>query len=206
MSEENEINLVKSIENLKGIKKKENNSPYHDVSTTSQENLSEKEKDEEEISIRKNRNCKLAKSISEILDKLTLRPIKNFKKKILKDSFTGKRFPNITIYDYINRIITYTEIEENTLICSLIYIDKLDQKKQVTKFNIHRIFFSAVLCSIKYNEDEFFKNDYYSQVAGVTLNELNKMEYDFLVLLDFNLYIEPNTFNDYKMLLNNKID
>ena len=206
MSEENEINLVKSIENLKGIKKKENNSPYHDVSTTSQENLSEKGKEEEEISIRKNRNCKLAKSISEILDKLTLRPIKNFKKRILKDSFTGKRFPNITIYDYINRIITYTEIEENTLICSLIYIDKLEQKKQVTKFNVHRIFFSAILSSIKYNEDEYFNNEYYAKVAGVTINELNKMEYDFLVLLDFNLYIEPNTFNDYKMLLNYKID
>ncbi len=206
MSERNEINLDKNIKNINKIKEKESNSSLQEISTTSQENSSEREKDEEQISIKNSRNCKLAKSISEILDKLTLRPIKNFKKKILKDSFTGKRFPNITIYDYINRIITYTEIEENTLICSLIYIDKLDQKKQVTKFNIHRIFFSAVLCSIKYNEDEFFNNEYYAKVAGVTINELNKMEYDFLVLLDFNLYIEPNTFNDYKMLLNNKID
>ena len=205
MSEINENHHIKNIGNLNKTEK-ENDSPCSNKSTTSQENSSEKEKDEEQISIGKNRNCKLAKSISEILEKLTSRPIKNFKKKFLKDSFTGKRFPNITIYDYINRIISYTEIEENTLICSLIYIDQIDKKKQVTKFNVHRIFFSAVLSSIKYNEDEFFKNDYYSQVAGVTLNELNKMEYDFLVLLDFNLYIEPNIFNDYKMLLTNKVD
>ena len=206
MSERNEINLDKNIKNINKIKEKESNSSLQEISTTSQENSSEREKDEEQISIKNSRNCKLAKSISEILDKLTSRPILNFKKKMLKDSFTGKRFPNITIYDYINRIISYTEIEENTLICSLIYIDRLDKKKQVTKFNVHRIFFSAVLSSIKYNEDEFFANEYYAKVAGVSLNELNKMEYDFLVLLDFNLYIEPNIFNDYKMLLTNKVD
>ena len=81
MSERNEINLDKNIKNINKIKEKESNSSLQEISTTSQENSSEREKDEEQISIKNNRNCKLAKSISEILDKLTSRPILNFKKK-----------------------------------------------------------------------------------------------------------------------------
>jgi hypothetical protein len=78
---------------------------------------------------------------------------------------------------------------------------KLIKKKPITEFNIHRIFFSCVLISIKYNEDDIFKNDYYAKIAGVTLNEINKMESTFISLLDFNLYINPNVFEKYQHLL-----
>ena len=51
---------------------------------------------------------------------------------------------------------------------------------------------------MKYNEDDVYKNSYYSQIAGVTMKELIRMENEFLSLIDFNLFIETNLFDKYK--------
>ena len=83
----------------------------------------------------------------------------------------------------------------------MIYIDEIDKKKPITEFNIHRIMFIAILISIKYNEDNVFKNDYYAKIAGVNLNEINKMEFEFINLLNFNVYIDPYVFENYKKLI-----
>ena len=180
-------------------KQNENKTNISEESTSFYEEI---ESEEEEISINKqNRNCKLSNKITSIIEKLIDNNKKNKRRKISKDIFTGRTLPKINLNDFINRIIAYTEIEKNTLICSLIYLDEIDKKKPITEFNIHRIFFSAVLISIKYNEDDIFKNDYYAKIAGVTLNEINKMESTFISLLDFNLYINPNVFEKYQHLL-----
>ena len=55
--------------------------------------------------------------------------------------------------------------------------------------------------SLKYNEDEIYKNDYYSQIAGVSIYELKKMEYEFYILVNFNLYINESNFMKYKYAL-----
>ena len=83
----------------------------------------------------------------------------------------------------------------------MVYIDEIDKKKPITEFNIHRIMFIAILISIKYNEDNVFKNDYYAKIAGVNLNEINKMEFEFINLLNFNVYIDPYVFENYKKLI-----
>ena len=169
-------------------------------------NISEKstetENEEENIeNLNKPKYCKLSEKINKTIEKMIENNKKNKRRKIIKDSFTGKTLPKILLKEYINRIIIYTEIEKNTLISSLIYIDKIDKKKPITEFNIHRIFFTAILISIKYNEDDILKNDYYAKIAGVNLNEINKMEFDFINLLNFNLYIDPYIFEEYKNLI-----
>jgi hypothetical protein len=57
-----------------------------------------------------------------------------------KMSFNSKRPPSISIMNYLNRIIKYTNIEDSTLIISLIYIDRICENKNIflTEFNIHR--------------------------------------------------------------------
>ena len=204
MSEISETKIEKNYENSNKNSKTKDSSFSSDKSNLSFEKTEENEK--RKINFPNIKNNKIIKSISNLLIKLTERPLKNIKRKSLKDIFTGKRLPNISMSDYLIRIITYSEIEENTLISSLIYLDRFDQKKQITKFNIHRILFCSILISIKYNEDEIYKNEFYSQIAGISLEELNKIEYEFVSLLDFNLYIQPNMFNFYKELLVNNID
>ena len=43
---------------------------------------------------------------------------------------------------------------------------------------------------IKFNEDSYFDNNFYSQIAGVKPNELQILEYIFLELNDFNIFVE----------------
>ena len=167
--------------------------------STNDGNITEDE--ESLIELAKAKNVKLSSLISKVLEKIINNNKINKRYKLRRDIFTGKSLPKIPLIDYINRIITYSDSEMNTLICSLIYIDRINKIKAINEFNIHRIFFTAVLISIKYNEDIIFNNDYYSKVAGVKLNEINKMELEFISLLDFNLYIDPEEFGSYKQFI-----
>jgi hypothetical protein len=167
--------------------------------STNDGNITEDE--ESLIELAKVKNLKLSSLISKVLEKIINNNKINKRYKLKRDIFTGKSLPKITLIDYINRIITYSDSEINTIICSLIYIDRINKIKAINEFNIHRIFFTAVLVSIKYNEDIIFNNDYYSKVAGVKLNEINKMELEFISLLDFNLYIDPEEFGSYKQFI-----
>ena len=73
----------------------------------------------------------------------------------------------------------------------------------LTYYNIHRILFSAVLISIKYNEDCYYDNKYYSEIAGVKLKELNSLEYNFIRMLNCELYVSRKLFDKYQIYLDN---
>ena len=118
--------------------------------------------------------------------------------------FETEEIPTISINKYIERIVKYTNCEENTLILSLIYLDKICLKNiKLTVYNIHKFVFSSILVSIKFNEDKIYKNDYYAYIAGVSLKELNLMEDNFLQILDYQVFVKKNIFNKYIINLRN---
>jgi len=130
----------------------------------------------------------------------------NYKKiiKLQKESnFSANESPQISILDYLYRIKKYSNLENNTLICSLIYIDKLCTLNEtvLTDLNIHRILFTAILLSIKYNEDLIYRMEFYAKIAGVSLKELQKLESEFLEKINFELFISEEDFEKYKKYL-----
>ena len=154
-------------------------------------------------------SIELIKSISIILNTILEENSKlsNINDIILKQNkmcFSSNSIPKISIYDYLKRIQTYTNIEKNTLILSLIYIDRICKKSKLilTYYNIHRIIFSAILISIKYNEDNYYNNKYYAEIAGIKINELNSIEYNFIKLCDFKIFVSDEIFNKYNSHLN----
>ena len=145
-------------------------------------------------------------TLTSILD--TNKNLDDYKEIIRSQSrqvFSATIIPGISIQDYLIRIQTYSNIEKSTLIICLIYIDRFCNKAKVTLtyYNIHRILFSAILMSIKYNEDSFYDNKYYSQIAGVKLKELKTLEYHFIKLLNCELYVSRELFDKYQTYLNN---
>ena len=68
-------------------------------------------------------------------------------------------------------------------------------------FIIFRLILASALVSIKYNEDHFFSNSFYAKVGGVTKKEIEKLEYEFLSLIDFSLYVDDIIFNKYNNYL-----
>ena len=106
--------------------------------------------------------------------------------------FMLKKMPSITIRDYLLRLSKYSKISESTLIFILIYIDRLCQKYKfkINYFNIYKLILTSMILAIKYNEDEFYSTEFYAKLGGITKVELNLMEYEFINLINFNLFVQ----------------
>ena len=59
---------------------------------------------------------------------------------------------------------------------------------------------------MKFNEDNFFDNHFYSKVGGLATKELNDIEYHFLTLINFSLHIEDSVYLRYYSNLINVIE
>ena len=123
---------------------------------------------------------------------------KDTNNKLIKP-FISKKIPSISIEKYLERLISHTKMEISTLILILIYIDKIckNNKFRLNYFNIHKLIVTSMLVSIKYNEDDYFSNSFYAKVGGVSITELNHLEYEFLSLIDFDLYVDEDLFSKY---------
>ena len=149
-----------------------------------------------------NKNEKLIQSITFAIEKLIVNRSNiniNNSSIVLLDIFNNDEIPNISIYNYLSRIVEFTNCEDNILILSLTYLNQIIKKNiNLTVFNIHKFLFAGILLAIKMNEDKIYKNEYYSSIAGISLKELNLIEYNFLIILDFQIFIPENIFNYYK--------
>ena len=71
----------------------------------------------------------------------------------------------------------------------------------ITPNNIHRLLFIAIISAIKYNEDECYTNSYYAKVGGISLSEINRLEFDLLKLIQYSLFVSDANFLQYKQYL-----
>ena len=55
-----------------------------------------------------------------------------------------------------------------------------------------------MVLAIKYNEDDYYSNKYYAKVGGINLEEINTLEYNLLILLNFEVFIDDEIYNKYK--------
>ena len=187
--------------------------PSEDDSKEEEDTKSLTEKDKEKIKsgLQQNeevQNMNLINAISKTLTTIleNNKKLKNYRDILKKQSmmyFSANSIPNITIKDYLIRIQNYSGIEKSTLILSMILIDHMCKKSNIvlTIYNIHRILFSSVLISIKYNEDSYYDNTFYAQIAGIKPNELKLLEYKFLELNDFNVYVTDVEYEQYEQYL-----
>ena len=155
------------------------------------------------------KNKKLINAISNTLNTILEKNkrLVNYKDIVKKQSklyFSAYSIPNISINEYLIRIQNYSYIEKSTMILALILIDKMCKKSGIllTPYNIHRILFSSVLISIKYNEDSYYDNSFYSQIAGVKTDELQMLEYTFLEYNNFNVFVYDYEYERYEKYLN----
>jgi hypothetical protein len=190
-------------ENLSGESIEDDRETKNQKDKEKVKNQNEEEKNDVQL-----KNLHLIKSISKTL--ITLleenKNLQNYKEVIKRQSkmiFSANSIPNISINDYLIRIQTYSEIEKSTLILALILIDHTCKKSGLvlTYYNIHRLLFGAILVSVKYSEDSYYDNKFYSEIAGVKLKELKLIEYNFLELNDFNVFVNGNEYEQYRLYL-----
>ena len=114
--------------------------------------------------------------------------------------FMTKNIPSMSIKDYLLRLSQFTKMSESTIIIILIYIDRISNINnfRLTYKNIYKLILSAMVVAIKYNEDLFYSSAIYAKLGGLSVSELNYLEFQFLILIKFSLFIENDLFDKYK--------
>ena len=113
--------------------------------------------------------------------------------------FMTESIPSLSIKDYLTRLSQFTKINESTIILILIYIDRIGKinKFILTYRNIYKLILASMVIAIKYNEDNFYSSEVYAKLGGLSVPELNYLEFQFLILIKFSLFIENDLFDKY---------
>eukprot|EP00253_Pinus_taeda_P026047 PITA_26047 len=114
--------------------------------------------------------------------------------------FDGLQVPDMCIEQYLERILKYVNCSSSVLVVAYAYIDRLIQfhpQFRITAVNVHRLLITTVMVASKFLEDLNYRNSYYAKVGGVSSEEINRMEMEFLFLMGFKLQVSVNVFESY---------
>lgn len=139
-------------------------------------------------------------------------------------AFHGTNIPGISLHAYLVRILKYCPVTNEVFLSLLVYFDRIAKKANnlrsskhsgdfegdgqdaeqlfvMDSYNIHRLIISGITVSSKFFSDIFYKNLRYAKVGGLPLEELNYLEVQFLLLLEFKLMISVEDLQNYGDLL-----
>lgn len=99
------------------------------------------------------------------------------------------------------RLVQYANCSTAAFVTMLIYVDRLQTlcpELLLSDMNCHRIIITALVAAIKYLDDEVFSNTHYARVGGVTPQEMNDLEINFLNAVNWDLHVSPEDYAVYE--------
>ncbi len=124
--------------------------------------------------------------------------------------FHSRKVPNISVIDYMSRIHKYTRSSPACYLIALIYIDRVIQRNPefaLSKYNVHRyprtvltharLLIAALMCAIKFYDDTYYDNEFYSRVGGISCVEMNLLELEILQMLGYGLLVSQEEYEKY---------
>lgn len=136
-------------------------------------------------------NSAKAKQIASIFD------IK-YKVSIEIEAFAASKFKfNIGIFMYM-------KCSMKCYVIAMILLDRIQTRNPgfvISSNNIHKLLLSAIVVAAKYQDDDTYLNTYYAKIGGLTLAELNQLELEFLLMIEFEVYIDDEVYNQYNSKL-----
>ena len=111
-----------------------------------------------------------------------------------------KNIDEYNFEDLFKFCIKMLKINDNLLILIMMNIDKIisNGKIIVNYKNINRLFYTCLMITQKYYEDNSLNNKIYADLVGVNCDELLNMEMEYMNLIDFELFIKDDEFTKYK--------
>lgn len=122
-----------------------------------------------------------------------------------KSKFEAFRAPSISIRDYLSRIHKFAACSPECFVLALVYIDRLHQMQGIllTDLNVHRVIITSVVVAAKFFDDHYYNNAYYAKVGGVPCSEMNQLEVELLLMINFSLHVNTDTYVHYYNELSN---
>ncbi|KAH3678511.1 hypothetical protein WICMUC_001528 [Wickerhamomyces mucosus] len=110
--------------------------------------------------------------------------------------FHSRTPPGISIYNYIARLSRYSSLENAVLLATVYYIDLLTKAYPnftLNSLTVHRFLLTATTVGSKGLCDSFCTNSHYAKVGGVQVNELDILEREFLMKVNYRILPRDNT-------------
>ena len=119
------------------------------------------------------------------------------------------RFPEISQFDgfkgcelqpsaFLSRMLRYGQASPCCLVTAMVYLERMNSRLPalcLTTFNIQRLLLTLVMLASKYLDDYYCSNKHWAAIGDLQLQELNKLEVDVLLILDFRLNLTRETYN-----------
>src|ERR1700678_2805006 len=121
---------------------------------------------------------------------------------------------------FMQKLLETTQVSQSVMVLSLHYIHRLKEHDRFTPAQSgseFRIAVAGLMMANKFLDEYtfiiftepgfslFYSNTYtnktWSEVSGIDLEEINRMEHEFLIGVDFNLYVDISTYESWLNLL-----
>ncbi|WWC85938.1 uncharacterized protein L201_000808 [Kwoniella dendrophila CBS 6074] len=111
--------------------------------------------------------------------------------------------PSPEFSKFVSRMLTVTSVSHSVAIVALLYVYRLKMRNQFfsTPGSEQRPFIAGLMLGNKYLDDNTYTNATWAELAGMTLPEINKMESEFLVGLNYELGVPLEEYVRWKNLL-----
>ncbi|KAK9481141.1 cyclin-domain-containing protein, partial [Lipomyces japonicus] len=116
--------------------------------------------------------------------------------------FHSRAPPLISHKDYLARLTRFCSLEKSTLLSIVFYIDLLCAafpSFTVNSLTVHRFLITAATVASKGLCDSFCTNTHYARVGGISVAELNMLEVEFLVRVNWRVVPAVKTLEEYYM-------
>jgi hypothetical protein len=108
---------------------------------------------------------------------------------------------------FVSGLLSSTRLPSSTILLGLNYLAKrmtmlnTPTPYKSTDGQVWRMLTIALLLGSKFLDDNTFQNRSWSEVSGIPVSELNSLESEWLVAIDFRLHVDAVTDNDYQLWL-----
>ncbi|AFZ81173.1 cyclin domain-containing protein [Theileria equi strain WA] len=117
--------------------------------------------------------------------------------KCIISTFNSVNAPPVS--DYLARIARYVHCSNECFVLALVYIDRIVKYHKdftVSVVNIHRLLITAIMLAAKFSDDVYYSNSFYAQVGGIKVSEINVLEAQFLMLINYQLYVNATDYEN----------
>ncbi|KAF9467009.1 cyclin-domain-containing protein [Collybia nuda] len=109
-----------------------------------------------------------------------------------------------TFVQFMQKLLETTQVSQSVIVLSLHYIYRLKERNHFTPAqpgSEFRIAVAGLMMANKFLDDLTYTNKTWSEVSGIDLPEINRMEREFLMGVDFSLYVDKPTYESWLNLL-----
>jgi len=121
----------------------------------------------------------------------------------IASAFDAEHLPPVSICTYAFFLFGAFQCSSATALYTLIYLERAARahtRTHITPYTIHRLFLSAFFVACKYIEDQHENIKDVAHVSGVRAEDLKFLEFSFLQITSFQLYVSQEVFDEHAQL------